>query len=558
MNSKFCQDTTLNIYDFEDEDGNIRVEAANRAIIIPRALPETMKRMQELFSLRDELIQVGERVKKTYDPNDSDAAPMNFYRAYNKVLDKYSDRYESLLKWQLKNELIGLFVCPDCMEAFSEICYNTEQQITSIYKVEIDHNLFAREMAEREAQKKIKGMSYGIVTNSISSVLVYRGISALTYASQARDAQHTYDRIMNACSIHSAEYKELELINKNVIPLLRSVAEKSTADFLREVLEWTDISTDIEYEKMDNKHKTETLIDEANYVYGITPALQDAITKLSSIRNSKEDVDKIIAIIADCPYCPEAYFKLIQMNVFDVDVFKIAKIVNIEKTIIPELLKVLENNMSKDVIHVLEILAIYNSKSVKMTAEQCYRNRVEEVKSKYKAIIAACDGIKGMSEWAKENVDSDLNKLSSYSPEQIEKSVIAWTNENLPQGDLVHDLYELDMISYDDIEKNADSTCTVDEINHNYQVKLIQSFSEFVQEVKNKKKIYKDAYSVFTKGLKERKKKLSEKEEELKQQGIFAFSKKKEIKEEIARIEKDYEEYQKTEPVDLKNAYLNM
>ena len=51
---------------------------------------------------------------------------------------------------------------------------------------------------------------------------------------------------------------------------------------------------------------------------------------------------------------------------------------------------------------------------------------------------------------------------------------------------------------------------------------------------------------------------ISNKIKELKQQGIFALSKKKEIKIEIDRLEKEYEEYRNTEPVDVKNAYFNM
>ena len=46
--------------------------------------------------------------------------------------------------------------------------------------------------------------------------------------------------------------------------------------------------------------------------------------------------------------------------------------------------------------------------------------------------------------------------------------------------------------------------------------------------------------------------------DELKQQGLFAFSKKKKIKEELEILNKEYEEYRNTEPVDVKNAYFNM
>lgn len=51
---------------------------------------------------------------------------------------------------------------------------------------------------------------------------------------------------------------------------------------------------------------------------------------------------------------------------------------------------------------------------------------------------------------------------------------------------------------------------------------------------------------------------IAAKNDELKQQGLFAFSKKKELKAELDRLNNEYEEYRRTEPVNLKNAYFNM
>ena len=39
---------------------------------------------------------------------------------------------------------------------------------------------------------------------------------------------------------------------------------------------------------------------------------------------------------------------------------------------------------------------------------------------------------------------------------------------------------------------------------------------------------------------------------------MFAFSKKKEIKAEIEQLQNELENFRKTEPVDLKNAYFGM
>ena len=246
------------------------------------------------------------------------------------------------------------------------------------------------------------------------------------------------------------------------------------------------------------------------------------------------------------------------MNYFDIDVFKIAKIVGIEKVIIPELVDVLNSDASDSIIAVLEILAVYKSQSLKQAAEKYYKKNIEEIKNKYKVINVSCNNVKKMAEWVKSNIESSLNTISGYSVEQIESSIKEWVNDNLPKSNTIQKLYEIGLISYEDIELEGHSAEKLDEINNKYQLNLISEFSKYVQEVKDKKKAYEDAYAVFNIGENERKEMISNKRKELKQQGIFALSKKKEIKLEIDRLEKEYEEYRNTEPVDVKNAYFNM
>ena len=74
---------------FVEEDDDIHIKVANRAIAIPKALPETIKRMQEILALRNELVQAGGKVRDTYDPDDIYASPMKFVEAYDQILDKY-------------------------------------------------------------------------------------------------------------------------------------------------------------------------------------------------------------------------------------------------------------------------------------------------------------------------------------------------------------------------------------------------------------------------------------------------------------------------------------
>ena len=81
---------------------------------------------------------------------------------------------------------------------------------------------------------------------------------------------------------------------------------------------------------------------------------------------------------------------------------------------------------------------------------------------------------------------------------------------------------------------------------------------DYIEEAGKRKIAYEEAYDKFDAEVKKRNDVISEKYAELKQQGMFAFSKKKEIKAEIEQLQNELENFRKTEPVDLKNAYFGM
>ena len=81
---------------------------------------------------------------------------------------------------------------------------------------------------------------------------------------------------------------------------------------------------------------------------------------------------------------------------------------------------------------------------------------------------------------------------------------------------------------------------------------------DYIKEAGKRKIIYEEAYDKFNAEIKKHNDTINNKMAELKQQGMFAFSKKKEIKTEIERLKYELEEFRKGQPVDLKNAYYKM
>lgn len=540
---------------FGENNTAITININKRIITIPKALPLTIQFMQEISSFRNEMVREGEKESAAYDPDDIYASPINFYERLCSVLNKYNDKYSRILEKKYNCKMF--FSYPKYMSDFHSICSTAENKVEAIYRQQNERYKIGFSVAEREAEKQLKGMSFGIITNSLSSALLYAGMSAITYASQAQKAQKTYDEILKRYVGDGVKIQEIEII-KNIASLIYPVSEKTAAIFLEDVLKEIDKVVGIQYGEMSDKHKTHVLVGENHYVYGDTQALREAIQQLKTIRAVKDNLSKVVDVIEECPYCPEAYFKLIQMKAFDIELFRIAKIVNIEQIILPELKKALQKNTTVDSISILEIIAIYKSESIKQVALHYYTKNIDFIKHQYKTVALACDDIKKMDQWIKDNIESDPDNIVNYTDNQMIDEITLWMKDNFFDEGTFRKLLELGMLSTGDIKLEKSTEVDLKKINDEYRLKMGECVIEYMQELRRRKKTYEDAYEIFHDGVRERKEVISTLSKELKKQGFFAFSKKKRIKAEIDRLEKELDEYKKTEPIEVMNAYYNM
>ena len=168
------------------------------------------------------------------------------------------------------------------------------------------------------------------------------------------------------------------------------------------------------------------------------------------------------------------------------------------------------NNIEK-VKGYIEVLAYYQGKTEIDILKKFYESTISKVIYDYREIFFTCIDSRRLSMWIKNHINMDRDKIISSSEESVR-----------------------------------------DKVN------LITLIMDYIKELGEKKAAYKEAYDKYNAGLKKYTNAISEKNIELKQQGLFAFSKKKEIRAEIERLNGEYEEYRKTEPKDLENAYLNM
>ena len=162
-----------------------------------------------------------------------------------------------------------------------------------------------------------------------------------------------------------------------------------------------------------------------------------------------------------------------------------------------------------------------------------------------------------LSTWIKDHINKDIDKIASTSEESVRDKVNSWIR-NTVDDKQYEKLSVMGLISIEDIKYKGSTKATLEEVQTEYADKMIALIRDYIKELGEKKTAYEKAYDKYDAGLKKHVDAIVAKNDELKQQGLFAFSKKKALKAELDKLNNEYEEYRKTEPVNLKNAYLNM
>lgn len=98
------------------------------------------------------------------------------------------------------------------------------------------------------------------------------------------------------------------------------------------------------------------------------------------------------------------------------------------------------------------------------------------------------------------------------------------------------------LISIDDIKYKDSIKTTLEDVQMEYADKMIALILEYIKELGEKKAAYEEAYDKYNAGLNTYTDVILAKNEELNQQGLFAFSNKKELKAELDRLNREYEE----------------
>lgn len=439
--------------------------------------------------------------------------------------------------------------------------YELYERITSIKQVESmatevalnmldaakkvqSQNQAMRDYAYRSAASNITGSGVRIFTNSFASLMVHSAIENSVLKSQAKKADQEYEQALKKISASSGDIFEriqTDGVFNQFLPQLPDIFTKFhdelLSNYLVELAQHNQFAIDALEKYSENKSST----------------------MLENLKHAGDKKKLLIQAFEECPFNFEVYEKMLELGYFDIDTLMDAKKI-FRGSELDNLLEEKINNNLNDIDKVndyVKILAEYKGKDEMEVLSPFYQSTISRIKNDYHELFLLCADSRRLDRWISENINSDMDKVVATSEDTVKDKVNSWIKRNIEDKQF-SELSDMGLITIEDIRMKDSTQTTLEEVKAEYVAKLISLIADYIKEAGKRKIAYEEAYDKFDAEIKKRNDAISEKYEELKQQGMFAFSKKKEIKTEIEQLQNELENFRKTEPVDLKNAYFGM
>lgn len=389
----------------------------------------------------------------------------------------------------------------------------------------------------------IRGSRYGFLSNSFLALATFSAMEYCTLKRQAKEADRQYLHAMdelNKRNNSEMDRKYIQFYATEIYPQIADAFNMFTSELMS-----------IYLIKLHEKglFDTEKI---SNY----------SLKKSAEILNNIELVDNKKAVLIEaykvCPFNPDIYAEVMAYDLFDVETMKGVKEFHQETMLVGIMEDKIRSNLNNfvQVKDYTEVLAYYLSESKTDILKTFYENTIRKIKSDYQSIFLLCTDSRKLCTWICDYISGDPNEVASTSEVKVVNKVDSWMKKTFDNIQY-ENLSSIGFISIDDIKYKNSTKSTLAEVQAEYKDKMITLILEYIKKIQEEKITYEEAYEKYNLGLKKYMDAIAEKNDELNQQGLFAFSKKKEIKAEMEKMNNMYDEYRKTEPVSLKKTYFN-
>ena len=400
------------------------------------------------------------------------------------------------------------------------------------------------ENVQRSAYSQVTGTGISMYSNSIIAHMTLAAFETSTVKKQCDKADKDYERAMD-----------------NLISSGRTARAKADAKVMMETYPKIAEAFGVYVAELMETYLNKL---QANSVFDYSKVKPYSIKRSSELLNNIVMVDDKKSVLEQafksCPYNPDIYAKVLELGICDVDTFATAKEFYQDSLIVGVVKDYCKKHL-KDYDKVKEpiaILALYKGKTETEILRSLYSGELDSVESKYRTFEKVVSNQRALDEWIRKNIGQQTQSVISTSVETIKNKVHSAVSGIISESNY-QKFADMGLLSIETLRLKDSTQITLKGVNEEIEMKLVDLIIAYIEEAKTRKKKSDDTYAQFDAEVKKKNEAIAEKQSELNVLGIFAFSKKKELKAIIADMESDLSKYKyDKEPKDLQRAFEKM
>lgn len=537
-----------------DSDENTRTEVGGYQVNFLGKVYPVPEGAVTFFSTREfvgkeisKLIKLSSQMVIRYSETD----PTQFFDRFSDEIDRYQtvmmeicqDVVDDLSSRNIYDvSVTDLSARLSGFEAVKNLGYEAVQKATRETQKLVDAKRAGIDSAYQAAASTVTGSGLRIITTSLTSLLMYSAMEKQILRSKAKKADRQYEKavqkIQAACDNAFNRICTSVLINDfglGLVEIIETLNDELMQNYLLEL----------------TVHNQFDVGDIEPYSENRSNAILENLPKVSDKRGL------IVEAYEACPFNIEVYEKMLEAGFFDVQTLKDAK-----KVFPVEILQgMLENQISDSIEPIgnmdeyIAVLTDYLNMDEEYVINKYFSKYGEKLLTPYLDIKAVSGNLQKCDQWIREHVSEDMDQISELSEAGIQSLIQNYMTYNVNETEIVKMCQE-DVNLLEKIQLDDKKPATYEGIKQDYVQLLTDIITKYVYEARTRRKAYENAYAEYNKKKNEQNEKITVLQEKLRNTGLFSFSKKKEVKQEIRELQAALDDIK--EPVELKNAYYNM
>lgn len=416
-----------------------------------------------------------------------------------------------------------------------QVCKDTMEGMKNVLLKMLHETLEGYERAERQATSQITGSGVSIWTNSLSSVLLYSAMESSTIKRQCNQADKDFRNAikdLNARTNSKQEREELRVKTEVYYPGCNEAIPALVSYMLNIYLDKLNQRGVFNYDEVRK--------------YDLAASTE--IMKNLQVVSQKEEV--LHKAFEKCPYNPDIYKALIDLDLIDFNTFSIAKYLRQDKILLQFIKEYCEKGIdnTKDITEVVRVWAIFEDVEVKDILQKIYERYIKTAKSEYHSAVLAINNREQCAKWITMNITDKatdlINKKDSLEG-IVEKLIYRILDKNVYNKLIEFELLDMTLFNLSNKE-----TSDYEVIIGTLKDKLIKQINIVIEEMIVKRESINEQLISLEESISFKRLELSKLEQtfnekimslqdERKQCGIFEFSKKKKLDTDIELMIKE-------------------